>query len=157
MRCAAVAAITLVLGGALMAQVAVPPYHPLYADHQWFALRDAVAQRGSPALYRGALASAFNRPDEAERLLVQAVRDAVSADEAAEAREMLGTLYMRQGRSVDARRVFEEMRANEPGREDLRSVIALLSAFTGRPPLRVSAARRVRFSATPARAASGSR
>ena len=41
----------------------------LYDSHQWFELRDALAGKSAPALYRGAVAAAFNRIAEAEAAL----------------------------------------------------------------------------------------
>ncbi len=37
----------------------------LYEIHQWFELRDLVQARKAPAFYRGAVAYAFNSPEQA--------------------------------------------------------------------------------------------
>ena len=62
----------------------------LYERHRWFELREAVAGKTVSALYSGAVASAFNRTADAERLLNRAVRESSTTEVANEAREALG-------------------------------------------------------------------
>jgi hypothetical protein len=64
----------------------------LYERHSWFELRDAIAGRTVPALYAGAVASAFNRTRDAENLLKRAVREASTPEAANNAREVLVNL-----------------------------------------------------------------
>lgn len=68
----------------------------LYQGHDWFALRAALTN-GSPALYRGAVAAAFNQTAEAETLLNQVI-DSGSTTEADQASDWLTYLYLRHGR-----------------------------------------------------------
>ena len=69
----------------------------LFEGHRWFELRDAIGGQTAPALYLGAVASAFNQTAEAERHLRRAVREAADAERANDAREALANLYMRLG------------------------------------------------------------
>jgi hypothetical protein len=71
--------------------------HALYNSHQWFALRDAMHAEPGPALYRAALAGAFNDPSQAEKLLRAVVRTDPKSTDAAEARQKLEDLYQRAG------------------------------------------------------------
>jgi len=68
----------------------------LFQAHQWFELRSAVTDR-SPALMRAAVATAFNDPDTAERLLRDVIRSAPASDAADEAYGMLSQIYLRSG------------------------------------------------------------
>jgi hypothetical protein len=93
----------------------------LYAGHRWFELRDAIAGKTVPSMYAGAVASAFNRTREAERLLRQAVREATTVEAANDAREALLALYMRLGRSADVVRVLDDALAAAPSSTDIRN------------------------------------
>lgn len=68
----------------------------LYEAHRWFELRDAVAGGSAPALYRGAVAAAFNQVREAESALRPLVEDG-SDSETLEAGQWLSYLYLRAG------------------------------------------------------------
>jgi len=105
----------------------------LYERHRWFELRDAIAGTTAPPLYSGAVASAFNRTADAERLLNRAVREASTIEVANEAREALGNLYMRLGRSSDMLRVFDELLAVAPWRSDVRNVLQAFESFRRLP------------------------
>ncbi|MBV9406964.1 MAG: retroviral-like aspartic protease family protein [Acidobacteriaceae bacterium] len=81
---------------ALWAQ-ASPDLKQLYDRHEWFLLRDALTRDPSaPALYRGAVAAAFNNVAEAQQLL-KAVMDKGSDSEADDANKWLMYLYVRTG------------------------------------------------------------
>ncbi len=67
----------------------------LYDAHRWFALQDALSS-AAPALYRGAVAAAFNRLREAESTL-QPVLATGSDSEANDAAKWLNYLYLRKG------------------------------------------------------------
>ncbi len=114
----------------------------LYDRHSWFELREAIAGRTVPALYTGAVASAFNRTRDAERYLNRAVREASTTEAANDAREALATLYMRLGRTSDMIRVLDEILSAAPARSDVRNVRGGFESFrrlsnqtvrTGRP------------------------
>lgn len=110
-----------------------PSLQDLYERHSWFELRDAIAGRTVPSLYAGAVASAFNRPRDAERYLNRAVREASTPEAANEAREALGNLYMRLGRSSDMIRVLDEALAAAPSRSDIREARQAFELFRRLP------------------------
>ena len=68
----------------------------LFDTHQWFELRSAVTDRSSP-LMRAAVATAFNDPQTAERLLRDVIRSAPASNAADEAYGMLSQIYLRSG------------------------------------------------------------
>ncbi len=105
----------------------------LYERHSWFELRDAIAGKTVAALYSGAVASAFNRTSDAERYLTRAVREASTTDAATEAREALGILYMRLGRSSDMMRVLDEALVAAPSRSDFRNIRQAFESFRRLP------------------------
>ena len=105
----------------------------LYERHSWFELRDAIAGRKVQALYAGAVASAFNRTGDAENLLKRAVREASTPEAATHAREALGNLYMRLGRSSDMIRLLDEAIATAPSRSDFRNVRQAFESFRRLP------------------------
>jgi predicted aspartyl protease len=100
----------------------------LYDEHRWFELRDRVEVPTAPPFYRCAVASAFNRVDEAERCFRQVILGSTETWNAQEAREQLGTLYLRVGRAAEALRLFEELSVLAPQRQDLQNVKSLLTA-----------------------------
>jgi hypothetical protein len=114
------------------AQHAASPQE-LYEQHRWFELRDAVAGKTAPALYLGAVASAFNRPADAERDLNRAIREASTIETANDAREALMNLYMRLGRSSDMVRVLDDAFAAAPSRSDLRNARQAFESFRRLP------------------------
>jgi hypothetical protein len=61
----------------------------LYDGHHWFELREALRQQKGTALYRGAVAAAFQQTEEAEREL--------NPLGTAEARGILGAIHLRSG------------------------------------------------------------
>ena len=105
----------------------------LFATSSWFELRDAIEGRNAASLYRGAVASAFNRASDAEAYLNRAIREASNAEAANEARETLANLYMRLGRSSDMLRVLDDALAAAPSRADIRNVRQAFEPFRGAP------------------------
>jgi predicted aspartyl protease len=102
----------------------------LYVGHHWFQLRDASVGLKMPALYRGALAAAFNQPDAAEKLLRRAINAAPASSDASEARELLVHLFMRTGQYSKAVAAMKEQfsaRVDKPATDSDRAAIALLS------------------------------
>ncbi len=97
---------------------------------RWFELRDALEGTDAPALYRGAVAVAFHRVEDAEASLRQAIREASNVDIANQARELLAVLYLRLGRSSEAGRVFDELLQVSPDRSDIESARVLFGAFS---------------------------
>jgi tetratricopeptide (TPR) repeat protein len=107
------------------------PFQQLYDERRWFDLRDTVEGQRLPTLHRGAVASAFNRVEEAERQLNLAIRESSDQTTAAAAQEALATLYMRIGRFSDALRLFDEVLTRLPERADIRNVRTLLAPLRG--------------------------
>ncbi len=74
----------------------------LYDAHQWFALREALAGNSAgPALYRGAVAAAFNEVAEAETALKPLFESGFDSDgeqaDVDRASEWLSYMYLRAG------------------------------------------------------------
>lgn len=91
--------------------------------HQWFRLREATKLQKAPALYRGAVASAFHSRAEAERELRIAIKNAVAgSDEAIDARVLLLGIYMREGHSRRALEQLSAIRRIRPDRKDIENV-----------------------------------
>ena len=87
----------------------------LIESRNWFGLRDAVESATNvSALYRGAVAWAFNNSREAEIDLQLAIQSALDAGQVEEARTLLAYLYMRDGRFSLALAQFEAMQAAKP-------------------------------------------
>ena len=108
-----------------------PGLKQLYDQHQWFALRRATANGSGPALYRGAVASAFGEQDKAEALLRGVIAADNHSDDAYQAHEWLTYLYMRDGLY---REVVAETHAKVLARPDKdsageRSLMKAFSAF----------------------------
>ena len=73
------------------------PLKSLYERHQWFELRDEIARQADvPALYRGAVAAAFNNRKEAETILRDLIAAAPGPNAAYEAHKWL-VFYLRAG------------------------------------------------------------
>jgi hypothetical protein len=70
----------------------------IFEEHRWFDLRHAMTRAQGPALYRGAVAVAFNDVAAAERILHAVIRSDPRGDQARQAYDLLGSLYFRNGR-----------------------------------------------------------
>ena len=104
----------------------------LYERDAWFELRDAIEGRQVAPLYAGAVASAFNRVDEAEQHLARAVREATAVEAANEARGKLAIMYIRMGKVAEAGRVIDDILKAEPGRADITNARVVFGAFADR-------------------------
>lgn len=104
----------------------------LYEAHDWFALRDAVHD-DSPALYRGAVASAFNDAANARKYLDEAIAAAPGSDQATEARGLLIYLYQRERRYADALEQVRTIRKSLPDASGLKNAEALFTALSRYP------------------------
>jgi len=95
-RCAMrMLAVAVAFCAALAAQPAAD-LDQLFRARQWFELRSAVTDR-SPVLMRAAVATAFNDPETAERLLRNVIKSAPASNDADEAYGMLLQIYLRSG------------------------------------------------------------
>ena len=138
----------VVVGAACVSAAAQEPgLKELFDKHRWFELRDAIADKGKsvPALYAGAVASAFNDVTRAESLLKRAIKEAKSPAAANEARDILLNLYMRQGRSMDMLRLIDDAAAAEPGRNDIANARTAFEALRRAPDMRADPGTRMPF------------
>lgn len=134
-----VAALILVC---LAATAESPPLKLLYQQHRWFELREAIKSKEAPALYKGAVASAFNDSKDAEKYLNQAIKQAPNSKDAEEAHEMLAYLYARSGMSHEAVRQFDAILRINPGRQDVENVRPIFNAFSRYPNQSIGKQRR---------------
>lgn len=116
----------LVFGGLATAS-GNPTLKLLYKRHRWFDLRAAIRDNGQNVseLYWGAVASAFNDRERAERYLSRAIQREPESGDAIEAHEMLGYLYGRSGRYRDATEQFDSILKIKPDRSDVGNVRAM--------------------------------
>jgi predicted aspartyl protease len=106
----------------------------LYEQHRWFELRDALkSSKNAPALYSGAVASAFNDVKKAEKDLNRAIEIAPNSEDAAEAHEMLGYLYARSGRYHEVIQQLDWIEKIKPGRSDIENIRKIYAAFSKHP------------------------
>jgi len=95
-RCAMrMLAVAVAVCAALAAQPAAD-LDQLFHARQWFELRSAVTDR-SRALMRAAVATVFNDPETAERLLRNVIKSAPASNDADEAYGMLLQIYLWSG------------------------------------------------------------
>jgi hypothetical protein len=106
-----------------------PTLKQLYDQHRFFELRDAIQDHDVPALYRGAVASAFHKVKETEKYLNEAIKLDPKGDDAADARDMLADLYGRMGRYQDALHFLDENLQLHPGRPGLANARALFAGW----------------------------
>jgi Aspartyl protease/Tetratricopeptide repeat len=127
-------AVMLMLGSFTTAS-GKPTLKFLYDQHRWFDLREAIKgnEQDVPALYLGAVASAFNNRENAEKYLRKAVERAPDSKDAIEAHEMLGYLYARSGRYRDVVAQFDAVLRINPDRPDVRNVRSMFASFSRHP------------------------
>jgi clan AA aspartic protease (TIGR02281 family) len=126
--------LALIAGGLSSYVVAQTPrdasLKQMYDTHSWFELRDAARDKNLPALYLGAIASAFNRVQDAEKHLNRAIREASNAEAANDARGMLAMLYIRAGRTADAGCLIDDILKVAPERSDIRNARQVFGAVS---------------------------
>jgi hypothetical protein len=112
-----------------------PELKVLYEQHRWFDLREALNRNGQnvPELYLGAVASAFNNCEAAEKYLRRAIKRAPDSEDAIEAHEMLGYLYGRSGRYRDVVAQVDAMLRINPDRPDFKNMRSMYAAFSQHP------------------------
>ena len=124
-------AVALAFCATLAAQPADDLDH-LFHAHQWFELRSAVTDR-SPSLMRAAVATAFNDPDTAERLLRDVIRSAPASNAADEAYGMLSQIYLRSGQYRRWLTSYRQWVAAIPDSARARVEQGTEKEFAGRP------------------------
>jgi predicted aspartyl protease len=103
----------------------------LFASQDWFALRDAVERSpDSPAFYRGAVASAFNDVDAAERDFRAVIETPSDVQQAFQAHGLLAHAYMRTGRYRFTHAHLAAMQKLIPETSGLKAGVALFSALS---------------------------
>jgi tetratricopeptide (TPR) repeat protein len=129
------ALMTMLVFGGLASASGNPALNLLYQQHRWFELREAIKghEQNVAALYLGAVASAFNDCEGAERYLLRAIQRAPNPRDASEAHEMLGYLYARSGRYRAATEQFDAILKIAPARSDVENVRAMYAAFGQHP------------------------
>jgi hypothetical protein len=78
----------LVFAGVARASDA-PALKPLYDQHRWFELREAIKDQDAPPLYKGTVASAFNDTKAAKKYLSRTIKLEPNSASAEEAHEKL--------------------------------------------------------------------
>lgn len=126
-------AIVVLLAGGLFAAQPKEGFKKLYEAHRFFALRNAIDEADAPAFYKGAVESAFNAAQPAERDLGSVIKSAPNSDEAYHAHEGLAYLYLRTGRYQSALEQDDAMLAVQPGDADAQNVHPLLAALSHYP------------------------
>lgn len=124
-------AVALAFGTALVAQPA-EDLDRLFQAHQWFELRSAVTDR-SPSLMRAAVATAFNDPDTAERLLHAVIRSVPTSKDADDAYAMLLQIDMRSGQYRRWMTSYREWVAAIPGSARARAEEGDAQGLVGQP------------------------
>jgi aspartyl protease len=107
----------------------------LYDQHRWFDLREAMKrnEQNVPELYLGAVASAFNNREDAEKYLRRAIARGPDSQDAIEAHEMLAYLYARAGRYRDVVEHFDAMLRIKRDRPDVKNMRSMYAAFSQHP------------------------
>lgn len=118
------------------------PLQALYDAHDWFGLARAVTP-SSPVRMRAAVAAAFHRFGEAEKLLRRWAR--VGGHEGAEAHGHLINLYARAGMWRKAYASVEAARKAVPGRADLENAAAFFGALARHPDQKAGRVRAVKL------------
>jgi tetratricopeptide (TPR) repeat protein len=118
---------------ALAAAQAGDSLRPLYEQNRFYELRDAIKGQNTPALYLGAVASAFNDTKQAEEYLNSVIKLEPTSDNAYEAHGQLAYLYARLGRNREVVRQLDQMLAIKPNSLDVQNMRPLFAALSRYP------------------------
>lgn len=110
----------------------------LYDQHRLFELREALNGKHAPALYAGAVASAFNHSKSAKHYLDAVIKSSPRSADALEAHGQLAYMYARLGKNREAVQELDDMLAIKPGQADVENARALFSAFSAYPDMFVA-------------------
>jgi predicted aspartyl protease len=105
----------------------------LYDAHQWFELHDAIQHKKAPALYRGAVAYAFNDFHQAEVNFRSVIHSAPRSEQAYDAYEGLSHLYFEYGQYRRLISAMEERWAAFPHKSEEQNERAAMAPFRGLP------------------------
>ena len=112
-----------------LSQVSDGTLKTLYEGHQWFALRDAIAQGDAPTFYHAAVEAAFDEIEPAEKDLGQVIVQSPHSADAYEAHQLLATMFFRHGLY---RKSLEQLRAmsnEKPEAKDVQNEMAFFTAL----------------------------
>jgi hypothetical protein len=116
----------------LVSQTSTGDLDTLYQARQWFELRETVTDR-SPAVLRGAVATAFNEPARAESLLRSIVHDQPRSAAANDAYALLSQIYIRSGQYSRFLRTHREWGTTFSDSSELQREKENVEKFGGRP------------------------
>lgn len=113
----------------------------LYDQHRWFELREAIKGQETPALYRGAVASAFNDSKAAETYLNRTIKLEPSSDSAEDAHEKLADIYIRSGKYRKAVEQLDQALRIKPRSPEVVNARAIFAAWSRHPDQSVRSAK----------------
>jgi len=109
----------------------------LFDDRRWFELRNAVADKGSPAFYEGVVACAFNEIARCKKKLGAVIQSHPMSDVAFEAHKRLANADLAHGRYREALAHLNAAVTIKPDDSDSRNVLPLLTALAEFPDQRL--------------------
>jgi hypothetical protein len=104
--------------------------HQMFAAHQVFALRDAVAHGHAPLFYRGAVEASLNQIGPAQRDLRRIIHNDPHSKDAYDARDLLGNLYFRDGLYREALAEIEAEHAERPDAADVNNALPMFRTLS---------------------------
>src|ERR1700723_705203 len=128
MRAFVLASVALCLFPSItLSQVSDGTLKTLYERHQWFALRDAIAQGDAPLFYHAAVEAAFDEIEPAGRDLGKVILQSPHSEDAYEAHQLLATMFFRHGLY---RKALEQLRAMSNEKPEAKDVQKEMAFFT---------------------------
>jgi predicted aspartyl protease len=128
MRAFVLASVALCLFPSItLSQVSDGTLKTLYERHQWFALRDAIAQGDAPLFYHAAVEAAFDEIEPAGRDLGKVILQSPHSEDAYEAHQLLATMFFRHGLY---RKALEQLRAMSNEKPEAKDVQNEMAFFT---------------------------
>jgi Aspartyl protease/Tetratricopeptide repeat len=118
---------------------------PLYDQHRWFELHEAVQHQEAPALYKGAVASAFNDTKAAEKYLNQTIKLEPNSANAEDAHKRLADLCIRSGRYHEAVQQLDQALRIKPASPDVVNARAIFAAWSRHPDQSIRIAKSTSF------------
>ncbi len=110
-----------------------PDLKSLYDGHRWSELHDAIRHKKAPALYRGAVAYAFNDFHQAEINFRSVIHSSPHSEQAYESYEGLSHLYFEYGQYPRMSSVMEERWTAFPHKSEEQNERTAMAPFRGLP------------------------
>jgi len=107
-------------------------FKALFVSHRWFDLRELMQPVSDDLFYEGAIASAFNNPEQAQTDLKQVIESSADLKQAYQAHQLLRYLFLREGRHGRVLREIKELLAakpNDPDAQNDRALFEVLSQY----------------------------